>query len=241
MYQYDLKNALDKAISSGNREICDLLSAANGLLLPWNDVEAYGKIDPGNARLRSLFTGTVGISAWKLLWLPPSLPYYELKGPFADPALKKFTKRLVFSSWRMVPRMIASLTSYEAERNMVELFDPSIRRAELRKKLGRFLDLSISERGERLAGMPILWIIYPCITFARACDPLRMSSDPLPSAMDAIHRAETEIKRLLQPIVESSPEFGLEDYDWYWAAPVLLNMKYNKGYAEKWLFADLCG
>ena len=233
MYQYDLKNALDKAISSGNREICDLLSAANGLLLPWKDVEAYGKIDPGNARLRSLFSGTVGISAWKLLWLPPSLPYYELKGPFADPALKKFTKRLVFSSWRMVPRMIASLTSYEAERNMVGLFDPSIRRAELRKKLGRLLDLSRSERGERLAGMPILGIIYPCITFARACDPLRMSSDPLPSAIDAIHRAEIEIKRLLQPIVESSPEFGLEDYDWYWAAPVLLDMKYHKGYAEK--------
>ena len=127
MYQYDLKNALDKAISSGNREICDLLSAANGLLLPWKDIEAYGKIDPGNARLRSLFSGTVGISAWKLLWLPPSLPYYELEGPFADPVLKKFTKRLVFSSWRMVPRMIASLTSYEAERNMIGLFDPSIR------------------------------------------------------------------------------------------------------------------
>lgn len=233
MHQYDLKNALDKAISSGNREICDLLSAANGLLLPWKDVEAYGKIDPGNARLRSLFSGTLGINAWKLLWLPPSLSYYKLNGPFADPALKKFTKRLVFSSWRMVPRMIASLTSYEAERNMVGLFDPSIRRAELWKKLGRLLDLSRSEKGERLAGMPIIGIIYPCITFARACDPLRMSSDPLLSAIDAIHIAEIEIERLLQPVVESSPEFGVEDYDWYWAAPILLDMKYHKGYAEK--------
>ena len=62
---------------------------------------------------------------------------------------------------------------------------------------------------------------------------MRMSSHALPSVIDAIHRAEIEIKRLLQPIVESSPEFGLEDYDWYWAAPILLDMYYHKGYAEK--------
>ena len=135
------------------------------------------EIDPGNARLRSLFSGTIGANAWKLLWLPPSLPYYELGWPFADPALKKFTKRLVFSSWRMVPRMIASLTSYEAERNMIGLFDPSIGNTpDSRKKLGPLLKFARSDRDGRLTGLPILGIIYPSITLAKACDPLRMAS-----------------------------------------------------------------
>ena len=55
----------------------------------------------------------------------------------------------------------------------------------------------------------------------------------LPSAADVIQRAQIEIKRLLLPIVGSSPEFGPEDEDWYWAAPILLDMYYHKGNAEK--------
>ena len=233
MYQYDLKNALDEAISSGNREICDRLSEANGLLLPWRDLEAYGKFDPGNARLRCLFSGTVGINAWKLLWMPPSLPYYKLSGPFADPLLKKFTKRLVFSSWRMVPRMIASLTSYEAERNIIGLFDRSIRNApNSRKKLRSLLKFERGDRDGRITGLTILGLMYPSITLAKACDPLKRSPGFLPSTADVIHRAETEINRLLQPITKSAPTSGQEDEDWYWAAPILLDKFHHRGSAE---------
>ena len=49
--------------------------------------------------------------------MPPSKPYYELQGVFRDTGL--LTKTLVFSSWEMVPRMIASLISYEVERRTV--------------------------------------------------------------------------------------------------------------------------
>ena len=44
------------------------------------------------------------------------MPYYEPSGPFAKPELKRVTKRLVFSVWRMVPKAVASMVSYEAER-----------------------------------------------------------------------------------------------------------------------------
>ncbi len=234
MDNYELKNAFENAILSNNRKICGCLSVANSLLLPWNDVEAYEKIDPGNARLRSLFSGTIGVNAWKLLWLPPSLPYYSLGWPFADPALRKFTKRLVFSSWRMVPRMIASLTSYEAERNMIGLFDSSIGNTpDSRKRLRPLLKFARSDRDGRLTGLPILGIIYPSITLAKACDPLKTASASLPSADDAIQRAQIEITRLLLPIVGSSPEYGPEDEDWYWAAPILLDVYYHRGSAEK--------
>ena len=234
MDKYELKNDFEKAILNNNREICSCLSEANGLLLPWKDIEAYNEINPGNARLRSLFSGTIGANTWKLLWLPPSLPYYSLGWPFADPALKKFTKRLVFSSWRMVPRMIASLTSYEAERKMVGLFDSSIRNTpDSRKRLRPLLKFARSDRDGRLTGLPILGIIYPSITLAKACDPLKTAFVSLPSAADAIHRAQIEITRLLLPVVGSSPEYGPEDEDWYWAAPILLDVYYHRGSAEK--------
>jgi hypothetical protein len=246
MDKYELKNAFEKACSYNDREICCQLSEAEGLLLPWDDIEAYREIDPGNARLRSLFSGTIGSNAWKLLWLPPSLPYYELGWPFADPELKKFTKRLVFSSWRMVPRMIASLTSYEVERNMIGLFDTSIGNTpDSRKRLRPLLKFARSDKDGRLTGLPILGIIYPSITLAKACDPLRMASMQLPSVADVIQRAQIEIKRLLLPIVGSSPEYGPEDEDWYWAGPILLDMHYHRGSAEKFFhnkeLADVWG
>lgn len=230
MDKYEIKNAFEKACSYNDREICGHLSEAEGLLLPWDDIENYQEIDPGNARLRSLFSGTIGANAWKLLWLPPSLPYYELGWPFADPALKRFTKRLVFSSWRMVPRMIASLTSYEAERNMIGLYDSSIGNSpDSRKRLRPLLKFARSERDGRLTGLPILGIIYPSITLAKSCDPLRMASMQLPSVADVIRKAQIEIKGLLQPIVGSSTEFGPEDENWYWAAPILLDVHYHQG------------
>ena len=126
MDKYELKNAFEQSVQVRIERFAATCRKQKDCCFHGMISKPIEEIDPGNARLRSLFSGTIGANAWKLLWLPPSLPYYELGWPFADPALKKFTKRLVFSSWRMVPRMIASLTSYEAERNMIGLFDSSI-------------------------------------------------------------------------------------------------------------------
>ncbi|MGY6502458.1 MAG: helicase-related protein [Acidimicrobiales bacterium] len=70
------------------------------------------QIEPGNARMRRLIDTTVGEGWWKLLWVPPSVPYDEPGGPFAG--VKPMTKRLIFSSWAATPTAIASLVSHEA-------------------------------------------------------------------------------------------------------------------------------
>ena len=61
--------------------------------------------DLANSRLHSL------------LWLPPSLPAHRLGRDF-ERAMNA-TKRLVFSSWAMVPRAVAVMASYDAERRYV--------------------------------------------------------------------------------------------------------------------------
>ncbi|MEJ1242172.1 helicase-related protein [Chryseolinea sp. T2] len=73
----------------------------------------HGK-HPPNAKLRLLLKETVLNNGWKYLWIPPSIPYYEFEGAFRESW--GFSKTLIFSSWKMVPRMVASLVSYEAER-----------------------------------------------------------------------------------------------------------------------------
>jgi hypothetical protein len=76
-------------------------------------IPAKGKTLP-NAKLRMLLDETVKNDGWKYLWIPPSLPYYELDGAYKGSW--GYSKTLLFSSWKMVPRMVSSLVSYEAER-----------------------------------------------------------------------------------------------------------------------------
>ena len=46
-------------------------------LLTWDDVEAYEPIDPQNGRLRWLLEDLERHRAFELLWIPPSLRYYD--------------------------------------------------------------------------------------------------------------------------------------------------------------------
>lgn len=79
-------------------------------------VRRYAPVSLGNSRLRALAESTIEAGWWKLLWVPPSLPYLEPGGPFAEPFARSVSKRLIFSSWTATPTALASLLSYEADR-----------------------------------------------------------------------------------------------------------------------------
>lgn len=79
-------------------------------------VEAFDPVDLGNGHLRALADETVGRGWWKLLWMPPTMPYLEpgeIFGPLSDGSV---TKHVLFSAWSAAPTAIASLLSYEADR-----------------------------------------------------------------------------------------------------------------------------
>jgi hypothetical protein len=88
-------------------------------------VRELRKIDLGNARLRGVVDRLDEERAWSLLWLPPSLPYYTPGRPFSRATIA--TKRLIFSAWAVVPKAIAALTSYEAERHLFGSSSPAKR------------------------------------------------------------------------------------------------------------------
>jgi hypothetical protein len=244
MDEYKLKQVFVNAISipGKNEELANAIAASANLLLPWKDIARYSEVDPGNARLRGLLADVVETGSWRLLWIPPSLPYYQLEGPFAEPILRNFTKRLVFSSWRLVPKVVATMLSYDVERRMISSFEEypenSLDARKRRRPLLRF-----ARTDERLTGMPLLGLLYPCTALARECDPLLCDNgDGLPSLAKVFEWAQRIIEQLLASIPASDETPGPEDEAWYWAAPILLDLHFDAELTKEWLFSpDLAG
>jgi len=236
---YKLKTALTSALDKpGQRAaLAQVLSSVDGLLVPWDAWRTYLEIDPGNARLRALLADVMDSGAWQLLWLPPSLPYYRLEGPFSDPTLQDFTKRLIFSGWHVVPKTVASLVSYEAERRMIRLLEndpnePPENSPEARRRRRPLLRFAVEADG-RLSGMPVLGMLYPSTTLAREGDPLavaaeifneRGTADGLPTLGEVLARVERRMRDLLAPISAGHDQSEAPvDESWYWAAPIVLD------------------
>jgi len=66
-------------------------------------------------RLRALLQEILDINQLSLPWLPPSLPWWSLRGGWKNSG---FSKVLIFSRFRAVPQSIASLLSYEIETHL---------------------------------------------------------------------------------------------------------------------------
>ncbi|MEE9912025.1 MAG: hypothetical protein K4571_09915 [Deltaproteobacteria bacterium] len=241
MDSYKIKEQFHCAVAEKRME--DLTAIINNepsVVLPWQDVKRYSGLEPANPRLRQLLDDVIDNDAWQLLWMPPSLPYYSTdKGPYAKFPGQQLTKRLIFSSWTVVPKMIAAMVSYEAERRMFSLMpekNPEYS-PEWRKKQGTLLKFAVSDR---LSGMPILGILYPCFTLARECDPLQFYSDSLkstnevPSLKNIKHVIASIIQRLLDNLIVQENISSTTDENWYWAAPILLDLQDNKTAAVGW-------
>jgi hypothetical protein len=194
---------------------------------------AYQPLEPANPRLRGLLSETVDRGLWRLLWMPPSLGYYGLAGPFAAPELASVTKRLVFSAWHMVPRAVASLISYEAERRMMRASHP---RAQLTqddwKKQRGLLRFGISDG--RLTGLPVLLLVYPCLTFARDCDPRDLARGVRLTAAEVRSQIAARINGLIEKLGIVQETGSSTDDRWYWLAPMLLDFAEFPDAAQEW-------
>lgn len=127
--------------------------------------------DGGNARMRQLIEDTVDQDWWKLLWVPPSMPYLKPGGPYKGAS--GMTKLLVFSSWTATPTAVASILSYEAERRMAEGTAYKKYTSADRRKITRHLDYTRGRAGPE--GMSTLLLFWPMPGIAAAADPLRLA------------------------------------------------------------------
>lgn len=239
MEDYELKRKVRQALSQKDSGLLDALREPDASIFKSDAVRQYEPVDAGNAKLRSLLAESIDRGGWKLLWMPPSLPYYSPRGVFTDPGLSDFTKALVFSSWQLVPKVIAVIGSYEAERRMVRSGGQSIPYADLHERQRPLLRFAQVE--ERLTGMPLLTILYPCETLAREIDPLTLgrthsTNGGAANSYTVLSAAASRIRKLLEPIVAKATPSGPADERWYWAALLLLDREHYPD-VERWLAA----
>lgn len=218
---YQVRTKFHAAAERDDPAVVAALTRGSGLL-SWDEIHQYRPLDPGNAKMRGLCRDVLDRGAWRLAWLPPSMPYYSLGGAYADPALRAFTKRLVFSAWSVVPKAISVVVSYEAERRtysaagMERTYDERPPTPPLQFRMS----------GERVAAMPALALLYPSLVLARAGDPLAIAraAGVLPVDREhAVALTRARVSELLSHLPDGDTASERVDQSWYWAAPFLLD------------------
>jgi hypothetical protein len=198
---YKLSGQVRDALkSSRTREhMQELLSRTQRLRA--DDLLGFRPIDLGNSRLRHLARETVDAGWWQLLWVPPSLPYLEPGGPYAEPYASSVTKRLVFSSWTATPTAVAALLSYEADRRTAAGTRLTENSPDARKPLRSRLNYRLDPAG-RPQSMTTLALFWPMPGLAILADPLHhrreaasaLTADDLQAAV-AVHLRAVESGR----------------------------------------------
>lgn len=219
---YKIGGELKAALKDEKRapELRPLIDSAQQLRS--SHVRRFHAIDWGNARLRAVAAQTVEQRWWRLLWMPPSLPYHEPAGAFAGIDRTAMTKRLIFSSWVAAPSAIASLLSYEAERQIYTGAGRHMNTPEERRSIRPRLAYRVDE--DRPAAMSALSLFWPAPELAQAADPLDAARevDRLLMVDDVMSWAVGRVSPIVGPAGASR---SAASSAWYWAAPLLAEQK----------------
>jgi hypothetical protein len=248
---YQSKKHLLDFISENLDESSSLLKKHNNAWLKLDQVQDYKLKEVPNAKFRKLIKESVEDNdLWKLLWLPPSLPYYSGMGVYQGK--ENLSKVLIFSKWVMVPKMIAGLVSYDIERRTIgnATYFPELN-AKYTVKVKKQADREENEEGDfgRRKPLPILrlqrkgsnavsmrsfTLLYSSKTL---CDLLDNTFN-ISSKCDYKDK-RTEYIDLVENSLNSLRKYEDKnasiDKNWYWAASILLDKTFNSIFYDKWI------
>ena len=230
MKDYQLKRHIEKYFKERPDEVSKLNK--DTFWLKKQPIDRFEKIPSNNARLERVMAHTFKDNAEQLLWVPPSLPYYEPQGVYKN--AENFSKTLVFSSWEMVPRMIAGMLSYESERKTKGKLakiqndnDAHYFYAGEKRYPHALLNFSVSLGSPK--AMTLFCLMYPSKFLASCYNPVDCYNRGL-----KLKDIEKEIKAKISAKLDKydAPKFGASDARWYYLAPLLLD---GPGYVSTWL------
>lgn len=236
--QYQVKRSFTAAVGKEERDGALVLAfrrelwARTPLALTKAAVQANAALEVPHARMRWLMGQLEDAAVWRMLWIAPSLPYYQLDGAYAGQASQSFTKRLVFSAWRVAPKAIAGMLSHEVERRMLD--GQRRPQEELQPQIDRtraLLTFKLTQRSP--AGMSALTLLYPSLALAELGRHSRVDGSPR-SLAELLAEVTKQIGYALEPILEQAAHTDTPDERWYWAAPVLLDHHSHRDETDAW-------
>jgi len=246
MDQYQVKEDLKKLIRK-NKAIKKVTKSSSHAWLDLKRIEQYKSLGTiPNHSMRELMSHSIDNDMYKLLWMPPTMPYYNGEGFYKDQT--NLSKVLIFSKWRMVPRAIATIISYEAEQRTIG--NPKIKVKGEKKYLPDFYENNKKKRQPRKPGrllavklkegvpdsMNIFSLLFPSISLANCYNlsgNLKLEK-PL-SLAEIIGEVKSIIKELISEAKLSTFKTrSAVTKNWYWVAPLLLDKHFNSKVYNKW-------
>lgn len=213
MRGYKFNERFDDAREHAPDAVAEVLTHYRHSFLSAAAIKQWLAIDPANAKLRELVREHLDRGLWRLLWLPPTLPYWPLGGPFEHNP--RATKTLMFSAWDVVPDVVSAILSYEAERRMSEgrikaYQDPATQQVPL---------LRLTQSAARIRSRHrLLLLLMPCLPLADQAHPLRA-----PAGYDRRQWVRDRVRILLSASDLPNIQTGPIDERWEWAAPLILD------------------
>ena len=232
MRGYGFNRKLDEALSHSPDKIVNIVQNHRAAFIAGQEVDRWQEIEPANAKLREQVSRLLDGGLWRLLWLPPTVPYCSLEGPFRG--MEGTTKTLLFSAWNVVPDVVSGVLSYEAERRMVagsrvrKYQDPNHQQGQ---RLTLDGESSTSSRAKKRTRHRLLLLLLPCLPLA-AIHPLgarREQAEPR-------GWVRTRVKELLRDL--PNPKGRKVDDRWEWVAPLLLDPGL-RNFLSEWCDSDL--
>lgn len=220
-------NEGDKKLES----LMDLSLQSKQLWVNKDGMQSYKPLPKINARLERLRQSIFQNHSELYLWVPPSRPYYQMQGVYKNS--EGFSKILVFSSWEMVPKMIATLISYDAEQKTVGFlcnqqreagktgtsydYDSKGRRYPSQRLAFSAKTMNDSENTKRLR-MALLSLIYPSKTLAGMFNVVEWLNMHDNSLADLQNEIKAKIEKELGYVKSKyqKTDDGRVDNNWYY-------------------------
>ncbi len=204
---YKLRECLAEALEEPNEALLAALQTPGLFLSPPG--QRLSGPEAGHARTAAMAQALISAGLHRVSWLPPSRPAYMLGGPFAKLGDAARTKRLLFSSWRMVPRAVSTVLEGLISAAQQREFGPSS-----------------SRRHEEADGDYVLG--YPCSVLADLGHPDALAAaceadGVIPTADALVQRLSPVVMQLMEEVAEryGNDARGAEDHAWYWLGPAL--------------------
>lgn len=227
-----------------NRDLKKFIRSAKRAFVPEERINDFKPLLPEstrsetpNPKLRLLYDETVRNGGWELLWVPPTIQYYYPGRGSVFSNVKNFSKTLIFSAWKMVPRMVSSLVSYEAERLSVGRFLKQNENTELKYFSSPRLPRPRLVFRKGLKNMNNFLLTYPSIFLAEIYHPQENLVEKK-SIFEIKNSIKNEVKIRLLELGVLDGKYGEESGDWQkwnWFALFLLDKNVERNQSlENW-------